>query len=181
MIALATTPISPAALPEPVPAVLDFEASGFGRSSYPIEIGYVLADGRTFCSLIRPAPGWTHWDPAAAQVHGLTREMLLAHGRDVSDLARHLNNELRGLTLYCDGWAHDYTWLGSLFEAADSSPAFKLDNLRSLLSEPQAARWHVVKQEVAADMQLQRHRASADARLLQRALMQSREPATEPG
>ena len=39
--------IDPAALapPEEAPAVLDIEASGFGRGSYPIEVGFVLANG----------------------------------------------------------------------------------------------------------------------------------------
>ena len=37
-----------------VPTILDLEASGFGRDSYPIEVGYVLPDGSSFCSLIRP-------------------------------------------------------------------------------------------------------------------------------
>jgi hypothetical protein len=46
-----------------VPAVLDVEASGFGAGSYPIEIGYIASDGTSYCTLIRPAPSWTHWDP----------------------------------------------------------------------------------------------------------------------
>lgn len=46
--------------PEATPAVLDVEASGFGRYSYPIEVGYALPDGRVFCTLIRPEPHWTH-------------------------------------------------------------------------------------------------------------------------
>ena len=53
----------------PPPAVLDVEASGFGRESYPIEVGYVLSGGQTYCSLIRPLPEWTHWDPQAERVH----------------------------------------------------------------------------------------------------------------
>ncbi len=55
------------------PCVIDIEASGFGRNSYPIEVGYVLPDGRAGCMLVAPAPGWTHWDESAAQVHGITR------------------------------------------------------------------------------------------------------------
>ena len=45
--------------------------------------------------------------------------------------------------------------------------AFKLDNLRALLSEQEAERWHAVKHEVAQEVQIDRHRASADAKLLQ--------------
>jgi hypothetical protein len=74
---------------------------------------------------------------------------------------------LAGLTLYSDGWANDYSWLGKLFDTANLSPRFKLDNLRSLLSEEEAQRWHAVKQEVALEARIDRHRASADAKLLQ--------------
>jgi hypothetical protein len=149
------------------PACLDMEASGFGRDSYPIEIGFVLADGRSYCTLIRPAPDWTHWDPAAEHLHGIARDTVLRHGRDTVEVAAQLNRMLRGLTLYCDGWAHDYTWLNKLFDAADAVPAFRLDNLRARLAEAEADRWHIVKQQVAGEMQIGRHRASTDAKLLQ--------------
>ncbi len=48
-----------------MPIVLDVEASGFGRDSYPVEIGYAMPNGSCFCSLVRPEPHWTHWDPEA--------------------------------------------------------------------------------------------------------------------
>ncbi len=69
------------------PCVIDIEASGFGHDSYPIEVGYVLADGRARCMLVAPVPGWTHWDESAAQVHGITGAALQAHGagRDEPD------------------------------------------------------------------------------------------------
>ena len=146
---------------------MDMEASGFGRGSYPIEVGFVLADGRSYCTRIHPAPGWTHWDPAAERLHGISREAALRHGRDVATVAAQLNRYLEGLTLYCDGWAHDYAWLNRLFDAADAVPAFRLDSLRGRLDEAEADRWHGTKQQVAAEMQLGRHRASTDAKLLQ--------------
>ena len=150
-----------------IPACLDMEASGFGRDSYPIEVGFVLADGRAECTLIRPVDDWTHWDPAAEQLHGITRDAVLRHGRDVVTVAAMLNRQLQGLTLYCDGWAHDYTWLNRLFDAADAVPAFRLDSLRSRLDDDEAERWHSVKQQVAAEMRSARHRASTDAKVLQ--------------
>ena len=51
-----------------LPCVLDIEAPGFGRRSYPIEVGYLLPDGRAACMLVRPATGWTHWDETAERV-----------------------------------------------------------------------------------------------------------------
>ncbi len=159
---------------------MDMEASGFGRNSYPIEVGLALADGGSFCTLIRPEPAWTHWDPAAEELHHIRREMAVTHGRPAAEVARLLNERLRGQTVYSDGWANDYSWMGVLFEVAEMTPAFRLDNLRSLLREAEADRWHDVKRQVSERLGIQRHRASADARLLQltlRQLMQQRAPA----
>ncbi len=158
------------------PVVLDIEASGFGLGSYPIEIGFVDSQGEAWCSLVKPMPDWQHWDPNAAAVHKITREHLVQCGRSPDEIVQVLNDRLRGQTVYSDAWAHDYTWLNRLYEVADRSPTFKLDNLRTLLSDSDAARWHEVKRRVAASMGLERHRASADARLLQNTLIALRTP-----
>ena len=49
-------------------------------------------------------------------------------------------------------------------------PAFRLDDLRKLLSEREAERWKIVTEAVRNRQQLTRHRASSDARVLQLAL-----------
>lgn len=149
------------------PTVLDIEASGLGRSSYPIEIGYVLPDGHAYCTLVQPEPEWTHWDPEAASLHRITRELLQERGLSARDVAKLLNAQLAGTTVYTDGWANDFTWLNVLFEAAGMSPRFKLENLRSLLSDEEADQWHTVKAQIASERGTQRHRASSDARLIQ--------------
>ncbi len=149
------------------PAILDIEASGFGLGSYPIEVGFIQPDGQTWCSLVKPQPDWQHWDPNAASVHNITREQLQQNGRSASEIVGVLNERLRGMTVYSDAWAHDYTWLNRLYEAAGRSPTFKLESLRALLSDSEAAAWHEVKLHVANLSGLARHRASADARILQ--------------
>jgi hypothetical protein len=149
---------------------LDIEASGFGRRSYPIEIGYVRDDGQAWCTLIRPLPEWTHWDEQAAQVHGIRREALLRHGRTPEAVARALNEALDGRTVYCDGWAHDYAWLALLFDAAEQTPRFHLESAAVLLPGDGLDRLGPARQRAQAALGLQRHRASGDARLLQRAL-----------
>ena len=149
---------------------MDIEASGFGRASYPIEVGYVMPNGRTICMLLRPAAGWTHWDSRAEQVHGITRAALAAHGRDVLEVAQALNHDLAGLTVYCDGWAHDYSWLAALFEAAGMSPSFKLESVGALLDEAHLHQLDAARRDAVAELGLKRHRASNDARALQRAL-----------
>lgn len=158
-----------------LPVVMDLEASGFGRNGYPIEVGYAMGDGRLFCSLIRPEPDWTHWDPMAERLHRIPRRLLTQHGRSPLEVSQLLNNTLQGRTVYSDGWAHDYPWLALLFDAAGLRPHFKLENLRALLREDEADRWHEVKQQVARERGGQRHRASADARLLQLSLARVRE------
>lgn len=150
-----------------LPAIIDVEASGFGRGSFPIEVGCVLADGRSFCALIRPEPEWTYWDPAAEAVHGIRREALAAHGMPAVAVVRQLNELLRGLTVYSDAWAHDYAWLASLHEAAGQPPSYRLDHLARITPEIEAWRWNEMRQAVQESLQLERHRASADARVLQ--------------
>jgi hypothetical protein len=156
------------------PTVLDIEASGFGRNSYPIEVGFVLPDGHSYCTLIRPEPKWVHWDESAEQLHHIPRNIIVERGLEAEIVARQLNAKLAGQTVYSDGWANDYTWLGILFDAANMQPHFRLDNLRALLSEEEAEQWHLVKQQVSSERGTQRHRASSDARLLQLTLMRLR-------
>jgi hypothetical protein len=159
------------------PCVLDIEASGFGRHSYPIEVGYVMPDGRAACMLVRPMAGWTHWDPAAEKVHGIGRGTLVAHGQAARDVALALNHDLTGHTVYCDGWAHDYPWLAALFDAAELRAAFRLESVSALLDEARLERLDEARHRALTEMGLTRHRASNDARALQRALMRVSAPA----
>jgi hypothetical protein len=153
------------------PCILDIEASGFGRGSYPIEIGYVTGDGRAACRLIRPVDEWTHWDAQAEKAHGIARDMLLAHGHAVHEVVALLNRDLAGQIVYCDAWAHDYVWLAVLFEQAGCSPSFRLESVRALLDDAALARLDAARRAALAEMGLTRHRASNDARALQVAVM----------
>ena len=58
---------------------------------------------------------------------------------------------------------------------AEDNPA-AAENLRVLLSEREAAYWDFLKRQVTQELRLQRHRASSDAKILQRTLMRLREP-----
>ena len=160
-----------------LPAILDVEASGFGRGSYPIEIGFVEPAGGSFCCLIHPQPDWQHWDESAEALHGISRAALLTHGKPAGWVAQEINTRLRGQTVYCDGWGHDYPWLARLFDTADTQPSFQLEDLRRLLTEDEAARWHAVTEQVRGEQRLSRHRASSDAKVLQLALQRLRQPA----
>ena len=150
-----------------LPCVIDIEASGFGRGSYPIEIGFVLPDASAYCTLVRPDETWTHWDEHAERVHGISRSLLQRHGRSAREVATELNRRLGARAVYCDNWAHDYAWLARLFDSASIRPSFKLCHLRELLSEGAAERFDDTREIVARNLQLRRHRASSDARVLQ--------------
>ena len=150
-----------------LPCVIDIEASGFGRGSYPIEIGFVLPDGSAYCSLILPAEDWTHWDEHAERVHGISRALLQRHGRSAAEVAGELNRRLGTRSVYCDNWAHDYAWLARLFDSASLRPSFRLRHLRELLGESAAERFDDTRETVERNLQLRRHRASSDARVLQ--------------
>lgn len=154
------------------PIVIDVEASGFGKGSYPVEVGVALADGSRHCYLVYPARSWTHWDDKAEAVHGISREVLLSHGRPVQDIAWRLNELLQKRTVYSDAWAFDMPWIGKLYDAANMYQTFKIADIAELVSEEQRGQWDAVKQAVSESLGLRRHRASGDARVLQETWVQ---------
>jgi hypothetical protein len=149
------------------PIIIDIEASGFGRGSYPIEVGFVLESGSTWCSLIKPEQDWQHWDESAETAHQITRETLFQQGKTAYFIAQELNDRLLNKTVYSDGWVHDFIWLSRLYDAANTSVHFKFKDLREILTKNQEAIWHETKAEVMEELNVQRHRASADAKVLQ--------------
>ena len=155
------------------PFIIDVEASGFGSASYPIEIGVVLNDGRSFCTLILPAPEWTHWDKEAEKVHQVSRDILKTYGKPIDEVADQLNELLAGMTLYSDGWVVDKPWLTTLFHTAGKPMKFSVSPLEMILSEKQMAAWHETKVKVINEMNLKRHRASNDAWIIQETFKQT--------
>lgn len=149
------------------PNVIDFEASGFGEDSYPIEVGAVLANGDKYCALIKPASRWLFWDEQAEQVHGLSRELLYEHGKPIQVVAAELNAFLAGRVVYSDGWVVDKPWLSRLSYDAGIEPSFYLSPLELILKEEQMEIWSQIKREVIDSLALQRHRASSDALIVQ--------------
>lgn len=160
-----------------LPCVIDVEASGFGRRSYPIEVGYVLPDGQARCTLVRPLPEWTHWDTEAERTHRIARDTLVRLGRPAAEVARTLNADLAGRTVYCDGWAHDYAWIAALFEAAGLAPGFRLESVAALVEEGRLPQLAAERDHLRAELGVTRHRASSDARVLQLALARVVPPA----
>ncbi|MCK0716425.1 hypothetical protein ACFO0U_09175 [Chromohalobacter sarecensis] len=161
-----------------LPILLDIEASGFGRGSYPIEVGIARADGSTCAFLIQPLEEWTHWDPKAELLHGISRGRLHREGYPVIEVARWLNDELTADGIaYSDSWGYDNTWLSLLFHHAGMLPRFRLEALRRLLDESQLERWGAMKEVIIRERGIQRHRAGDDARLLQLTYQRTRDAA----
>jgi hypothetical protein len=149
------------------PIIIDVEASGFGGTSYPIEVGVALDDDTKYCSLILPAPDWNHWDSDAERVHRIARNMLETYGKPMEVVAANLNSLLEGKTLYTDGWVVDRPWLTTLFHKAKMHMNFSVSPLEMILSEQQMERWHDTKNEILAEVMKGRHRASFDAWVIQ--------------
>ena len=150
-----------------VPPIIDLEASGFGRGSYPIEIGYALEDRVVHCCLIKPASDWHHWSEEAEQIHGISREQLLQEGNSPREVALRLNDALRGKTLYSDAWSFDTSWLGRLFNEAELIQRFRLETINRLLTQEQMEAWHDTKKSLWSELDIDRHRAANDVRVLQ--------------
>ncbi|MFT7108921.1 MAG: hypothetical protein ACI843_000577 [Psychrobacter glaciei] len=148
------------------PAIVDVEASGFGRGSYPIEVGIALEDGSVHAMLIKPADGWDHWDESAEKIHGISREHLTKNGKPVRDVAIFLNDLCGGQTLYTDAWSFDSSWIGRLFDEAEIVQRFKLDTITRLLTEDELEKWSEVKDATIKQLGLDIHRAANDVTIL---------------
>jgi hypothetical protein len=97
---------------------LDFEASSLRKNGFPVEVSWVFEDGASEGHLIRPAPGWTDWDPAAEAIHGLARERLEREGTSHDAVARRMVQTLAAHDLYASAPSWDGKWLSLLLRSA---------------------------------------------------------------
>lgn len=115
-------------------ATIDFEASGLGPSSYPIEVGVAVwtaidAPITVWSTLIRPCPEWElhgEWNARSAAIHKIERQAL-ASGMPASTCAAEvarLSQSCGGL--FADGGQHDAFWLSRLLSAGEVAQTFAL-------------------------------------------------------
>lgn len=162
-----------------IPHCMDFEASGLGVLSYPIEVAWSSADGSVSeCWLIEPARahGWAlqdGWEAAAERVHGIAFEKLAADGRPAHWIAARMNAQLAGRSVYVDGGAADQVWCRQLFAAAKLEPQFEIGDFWELIldvlppSRTRQTGWQYALQDAAwKRVQGKRHRADVDVRYL---------------
>lgn len=157
-----------------LPAIIDVEASGFGKGSYPIELGVVLSCGDRLSMLIKPEPQWTHWDANAESLHGLSQQQLFSAGKSIKCVATTFNAFINGLTVYTDAWVVDGPWINHLFYSAGVTPRFKVSSIEHIMSEAQFEIWDEAKTELANELDGTRHRASQDAWLIQQTYAKTR-------
>ena len=150
-----------------VPAIIDLEASGFGRGSYPIEVGFALENREVHSFLIKPEDDWTHWSEEAEAIHGISREQLMTEGEDVKTIAIRMNDLLRGQTLYSDAWSFDSSWIGRMFDSAGIVQRFRIETINKILPPEQIEHWHPTKESVLEELGIKAHRAANDVQVLQ--------------
>lgn len=166
-------------------AVLDFEASSIGPSSYPIEVGVAFVEsGETLSCLIRPDPMWASsgfWAPEAERVHGISRTELLSGGDDPTKVCEWLERAVQWHTVLSDATGLDGAWLRKLYEADGRQPPFALASFWEAAQDASGVGWPGMtginqNPEVDRALELSRqrfpreHRAGDDARRLAEAL-----------
>ncbi len=150
--------------------VVDIEASGMGRFSYPIEIAMVAYNGVSYESLILPEVSWDSWSDSAEKIHGISRDTLLIKGRSAKQVCEELNTLFAGETFYSDCWPLDSKWLSTLYEAARMTPSFNLCSTDYILNEHDIQCWAQSKIDCAEAQNITPHRALADARIIKHLL-----------
>ncbi|HEY1772692.1 MAG TPA: hypothetical protein VGH91_05820 [Gammaproteobacteria bacterium] len=162
-----------------MPCIGDIEASGLALNSYPVEVGWSLPNGEIRSRLVRTDVSWGNfWDPNAEALHRISREMLRTDGVASSDIAKEINRDLAGETLYFDGSDFDLNWLNKLFDAAKAQPTFRFGDFNALLAEAgvrdgsRRLASGIRAREDIGDLPL--HRAAHDVQFLQRWYIRAR-------
>lgn len=120
---------------------LDFEASGLGPKTYPIEVGIAIWEApdkpiQTWASLINPIQDWIEngdWQENAERIHNIARSSLV-DGITPTQALENLNSILgNDAHAYCNGDRHDRHWMEQLSKAAGDLPVIVLEDLDDIL------------------------------------------------
>lgn len=158
---------------------IDFEASGLGPQSWPIEIGLAwIEDGevKSWSSLIRPAPNWSMdaWCPASERVHGISRAELDA-APQVHVVAAEAARLMAGRSICSDAPEFEERWAARLFCEQPGSGSVRVAYVYSafalLCNEAQLDRLHEKLARLPAP-----HRAGPDAERHAKALLHALTP-----
>ncbi len=152
-----------------LPCFLDFEASGLGPASYPIEVAWSLENALVEAHLIRPMEDWTEegWDWNAQYMHQMARDQLFRDGKEPAWLCERMNDQLAGKTVYCDSYPFDRMWLNTLFDYGEMLRSFQLADIQLLLKQLLPGQDMIDQLKIEARSRVPgRHRAEPDVRYL---------------
>lgn len=116
--------------------IIDFEASGLGRASYPIEVAWGDGKAAVTSFLLNPESmdGWTDWDPRSSEFHHISRDKLIQKGEDPKRIAERMVKELAGKTVYSDEPRYDNMWKDRLLQDSGYDPeCIRIKNLKYFL------------------------------------------------
>lgn len=149
-------------------ALLDFEASGLGNASWPIEVGWAVIGGPVRSLLIRPDPDWPleAWDPKSERIHAIALEKLQIDGCDPVSVCEALDADLAGLPVLTDAPAYDGHWLQALYRSAGYAPPFRIGNFYDYAARVFGTEGLDAAREVARETAPPLHRAAQDVRHL---------------
>jgi hypothetical protein len=103
-------------------AFLHFVATSLGQHGFPIEVAWVFENGAEESHLIRPAPGWSDWDPDPKTPNAIPRNRLAIDGAPVETVARRLVDQLGDHAVFASAPFWDCKWLSLLLRSAGLSP-----------------------------------------------------------
>lgn len=153
---------------------IDFEASGLGPQSWPIEIGLSWIEGaavKTWSSLICPAASWSMeaWDPISAEVHGIPLDEL-AEAPGARDVAAEAAKRISGQTVCSDAPRFDEEWAKRLFLEASQPVSLRIFDIYSAFDHVLSGMGMDQAYEKLARLPAP-HRAGPDAERYARALL----------
>lgn len=140
--------------------IIDIEASGLDKDSYPIEIAWLDSEGNKDSFLIKPASTWHYWDEYAEMfIHKISKKQLHQKGISPLEAVNRLNKALTGKTVYSDVVKWDSFWLYQLYTLTNKVMSYTCEDIYYLLpiEEVDAIKIHQELKEIDRP-----HRALAD-------------------
>ena len=150
--------------------VIDFEASGLSKKSYPIEVG-VTNGVEHYTALIKPLSHWTYWETEAETIHNITLDDVMKNGDDSLTVINKLNDILKNAKIYCDNIQWDGFWLNVLFSDNGVSPTFEILDIQDILKT--GRQWRLFESkinELEESNIYRKHRALDDAKVIHSSL-----------
>lgn len=146
--------------------IIDIEASGLEKESYPIEIAFVdLESSEAFSFLIKPYSHWTHWNEQAEKVHNISQSELLKNGSNPYEVAENVFNLLSQSQVFSDAYQFDSHWLNTLL--LDSGfPEIVVQPVHDLISDQNVFNFNYSLNELKTP-----HRALQDCLMIKECIL----------